>query len=280
YKADAGIMISASHNPAEYNGIKIFSGDGYKLPDALEEQIEAIVLDHVLIPAVASGDGVGKIMYPSQAVKDYVDHLKSTVAFSLSGLKIAVDCANGAASETAKKLFSELHAECHILFDKPNGVNINDNCGSTYMQPLQQYVVENGLDAGVAFDGDADRCLCVDNEGNLVDGDRIMAICASDLHSRGKLAKDTVVGTILTNLGFIKFCKDTGLNFVATKVGDRYVLEEMQLEEYSFGGEQSGHVIFKDFATTGDGQLTAIQLLSILKRRESKLSDLTHIMTP
>jgi phosphoglucosamine mutase len=141
-------------------------------------------------------------------------------------------------------------------------------------------VVENGLDAGVAFDGDADRCLCVDNEGNLVDGDRIMAICASDLHSRGKLAKDTVVGTILTNLGFIKFCKDTGLNFVATKVGDRYVLEEMQLEEYSFGGEQSGHVIFKDFATTGDGQLTAIQLLSILKRRESKLSDLTHIMTP
>ena len=179
----------------------------------------------------------------------------------------------------AQKLFSELGAQCEFLFDQPDGVNINAGCGSTHIEALTQYVVENHLDAGVAFDGDADRCLCVDDQGNLVDGDFIMAICALDMKKRGKLSRDTVVGTIMTNLGFIKFCEANGLRFNATKVGDRFVLEEMLLEEYDFGGEQSGHIIFRDFATTGDGQLTAIQLLSLMRREGKPLSQLAQVMT-
>lgn len=278
YKADAGVMLTASHNPCEFNGIKIFSGDGYKLPDALEEQIEAIVLDHKATPPTPTGGDVGSVSTAPNVVRDYIDHIKSTVPFALTGMRIAIDCANGAASRTAEQLFTELGATCYMLSNHPDGVNVNDNCGSTHMEPLMAYVKENHLDAGVAFDGDADRCLAVDDKGNLVDGDFVMAICAADMKSRGKLAKDTVVGTIMTNLGFIRFCEQTGIHFEATKVGDRYVLEEMQLEGYNFGGEQSGHVIFLDFATTGDGQLTAAQLLSIVKRRETKLSNLAVLM--
>ena len=278
YKADAGVMLTASHNPCEFNGIKIFSGDGYKLPDALEEQIEAIVLDHKATPPTPTGGDVGSVSTAPNVVRDYIDHIKSTVPFALTGMRIAIDCANGAASRTAEQLFTELGATCYMLSNHPDGVNVNDNCGSTHMEPLMAYVKENHLDAGVAFDGDADRCLAVDDKGNLVDGDFVMAICAADMKSRGKLAKDTVVGTIMTNLGFIRFCEQTGIHFEATKVGDRYVLEEMQLEGYNFGGEQSGHVIFLDFATTGDGQLTAAQLLSIVKRREAKLSNLAVLM--
>lgn len=278
YKADAGVMLTASHNPCEFNGIKIFSGDGYKLPDALEEQIEAIVLDNKAVPPVPVGGDVGSVSGAPDVVRDYIDHIKSTVPFALDGMRIAIDCANGAASRTAEKLFTELGAQCHMLADQPNGVNVNDNCGSTHMEGLMSYVKEHQLDAGIAFDGDADRCLAVDDKGNLVDGDFVMAICAADMKSRGKLAKDTAVGTIMTNLGFIRFCEETGMHFEATKVGDRYVLEEMQLEGYNFGGEQSGHVIFLDFATTGDGQLTAAQLLSLVKRRETKLSNLAVLM--
>ena len=278
YKADAGVMLTASHNPCEFNGIKIFSGDGYKLPDALEEQIEAIVLDKKLTPPTPTGGDVGSVTTAPNVVRDYIDHIKSTVPFALTGMKIAIDCANGSASRTAETLFTELGAECHMLSNHPDGVNVNDNCGSTHMEPLMAYVKENHLDAGVAFDGDADRCLAVDDKGNLVDGDFVMAICAADMKSRGKLEKNTVVGTIMTNLGFIRFCEEAGLHFEATKVGDRYVLEEMQLEGYNFGGEQSGHVIFLDFATTGDGQLTAAQLLSLVKRRETKLSNLAVLM--
>lgn len=278
YKADAGIMISASHNTAEFNGIKIFSGDGYKLPDELEERIEAIVLDGAGCPALAKGDLVGKVTLMNSAVKDYVEHLKSTVSYSLDGLNIAVDCANGAASATAERLFTELGANVHMLFDKPDGNNINSGCGSLHTQPLADYVKENHLDAGIAFDGDADRFLCIDENGNLIDGDQIMAVCALDMKMRGKLAKNMVVGTIMTNLGFSKFCDRNDIRFIATKVGDRYVLEEMLLEEYSFGGEQSGHIIFRDFATTGDGQLTAIQLLSLMTREKKKLSELAAVM--
>lgn len=279
YKADAGVMISASHNPSEYNGIKIFSGDGYKLPDALEDRMEEIVLGKdILAKEAYIGDAVGKISYETNATKDYVDHLKSTVAFSLDGMKIAVDCANGAASVTAAKLFQALGAQADILFDSPNGSNINVNCGSTHIDQLAEYVRQGNYHAGIAFDGDADRCLCVDEQGHLIDGDMIMAICAKDLSQRGKLSKNTVVGTVMTNFGFGKFCQENGLKFVATKVGDRYVLEEMLLEEYDFGGEQSGHIIFRDFATTGDGQLTAIQLLSLMRRTGSKLSALSKIM--
>ena len=280
YKADAGVMISASHNSAEYNGIKIFGGDGFKLPDDLEEQIESLVLD----PAksrleLASAHDLGKITHAHSTDKDYIAHLKSTVAFSLDGLNIAVDCANGAASHTAPKLFEELGAKVTLLAAEPDGLNINENCGSTHMESLIARVKEGGFDAGVAFDGDADRCLAVDEQGGIIDGDQIMAICAADMKRRGKLPHDTVIGTIMTNLGFVRFCKAEGLNFIATKVGDRFVLEEMLLGDFGFGGEQSGHVIFRDFATTGDGQLTAIQLLSLLRRSERPLSELAKAMT-
>lgn len=277
YKADAGIMISASHNPAEYNGIKIFSGDGYKIPDALEEQIETLVLDDES-ELELSGTDIGKVTYATNAVKDYVDHLKSTVMNSLDGLNIAVDCANGSASVSAAKLFEALGANADVLHDKPDGININTNCGSTHIDILREYVLRNNLDAGVAYDGDADRCICVDDKGNIVDGDFIMAICAKDMKERGKLAKNTVVGTVMTNMGFGKFCKENDISFIATKVGDRFVLEEMLQEDYVFGGEQSGHVIFGDYASTGDGQLTSIQLLSLVKRSGKKLSELASIM--
>ena len=278
YKADAGVVLTASHNPCEFNGIKIFSGDGYKLPDALEEQIEAIVLDHAAKPPVPVGGDLGTVHAAPDAVRDYVDHVKSTVPFSLDGLHIAIDCANGASSRTAELLFTELGAKVDMLFDKPDGVNVNDKCGSTHMDALMEYVKTHGVDAGIAFDGDADRCLAVDEKGNFVDGDFIMAICAADMKSRGKLAKSTVVGTIMTNMGFNRFCAENDMKFSATKVGDRYVLEEMLLEGYNFGGEQSGHVIFLDFATTGDGQMTAAHLLSLMRRREAKLSSLATIM--
>ena len=280
YKADAGVMVSASHNSSEFNGIKIFSGDGYKLPDELEERIETLVLDghNAALRSCAVGGEIGRVTIAKNACKDYVDHLKSTVSYSLEGMRLAVDCANGSASATAVELFSGLGATCDFLFHEPNGVNINDNCGSTHMEALRRHVLEHGLEAGVAFDGDADRCLMIDGEGNLFDGDYIMAICARDMKQRGKLNKHTVVGTIMTNLGFIKFCEQNDISFIATKVGDRFVLEEMLLEEYDFGGEQSGHVIFRDFATTGDGQLTAIQLLSLLKRQNMQLSEMADIL--
>lgn len=278
YKADAGIMISASHNPAEYNGLKIFSGDGYKLPDALEEQIESLVLAQDGAWPAPTGSGVGKVSRAERAADDYADHVKSSVLYSLDGLRIAIDCANGAASRTARRIFEGLGAEVDILFDRPNGINVNENCGSTHMEALAEFVRTHGLDAGIAFDGDADRCLAVDETGALIDGDRIMAICAADLAERGRLARRTVVGTVMTNLGFARFCEENGLRFLATKVGDRFVLEEMLLEDAVFGGEQSGHIIFRDFATTGDGQLTAAQLLSLMRRKGKPLSVLASVM--
>ena len=278
YKADAGIMISASHNPSEFNGIKIFNGEGFKLDDLLEERVESIVLGGNGGMQNPVGDGVGRIRVAANAQRDYVNHIKNTVAYSLDGLRIAVDCANGSASKTAETLFRELGADVHMLFDKPNGSNINDNCGSTHIEALSEYVRECSLDCGVAFDGDADRCLCVDENGDIVDGDMIMSICALDIKERGRLNHNTVVGTIMTNFGFNKFCEENGLKFIATKVGDRYVLEEMMLEDYSFGGEQSGHIIFRDYATTGDGELTAAQLLSIIRRKGKKLSELNCVM--
>ncbi len=279
YKADAGVMISASHNSFEYNGIKIFSGDGFKLPDDLEERIEDIILGKSDISReMPTEDGIGTVTRAENAVRDYIEHVKSTVHFALDGLKVAIDCANGSASATAKALFTELGADVVMLNDQPDGVNVNAACGSTHREGLIEYVKTHEVDAGVAFDGDADRCLMVDEEGNFIDGDFIMAICAMDMKSRGKLSKNTVVGTIMTNLGFQRFCEENGMDFEATKVGDRYVLEEMLLSGYNFGGEQSGHVIFRDFATTGDGQLTACQLLSLMRRREAKLSSLATLM--
>lgn len=278
YGADAGIMISASHNPFEFNGIKIFSEDGYKLPDDLEEEIEAIVLDGEKPYYIPEDSGLGTVTYADSAVKDYTDFVISTCEDRLDGMEIALDCSNGSASRTAKTIFEALGAKCHVIASEPDGININDKCGSTHMEYLTDYVKEHKLNAGLAFDGDADRCLAVDENGDLVDGDFIIAICAEDMKRRNVLKRDTVVGTIMTNMGFSRFCKDNGLNFVATKVGDRYVLETMLQEGYSIGGEQSGHVIFLDYATTGDGQLTGVQLLSLMNRRQEPLSQLAQIM--
>ena len=272
YHADAGIMISASHNPFEFNGIKIFSGEGFKLPDALEEQIEAIVLDNTQPYQTPEGSALGSVSIAENATEDYIYHVIETVPCKLDGMKIAIDCSNGSASRTAQALFTRLGAECHMLFDTPNGININDNCGSTHLENLQRYVMENDVELGVAFDGDADRFLAVDDNGEVVDGDFIMAICAMDLLSRDQLSKNAVVGTVMSNMGFGKFCEENKIKFVSADVGDRYVLEAMRKEGYNFGGEQSGHVIFLDYATTGDGQLTAAQLLSIVHKRKTKLS--------
>jgi phosphoglucosamine mutase len=278
--ADAGIMISASHNPYDYNGIKIFGGEGYKLPDELEEKVESLVLDSDGTEGdLPAADGVGTVRNNSEALQEYVDHLAASTSERFDGLKIAIDCANGSASVSAEALFTSLGAEVHMLHHSPNGININAACGSTHMESLADYVVKNGMDCGLAFDGDADRFLAVDESGALVDGDRIMAICALQLKKQGKLPYDTVVGTIMTNFGFTKFCDENGLRFIATKVGDRFVLEEMLLGGYTIGGEQSGHIIFSDYATTGDGQLTAIQLLAIMKREGKPLSELAAIMT-
>ena len=278
YNADAGIMISASHNPFEFNGIKIFSGDGYKLPDDLENRIEEIVLDNVVPYAIADHENIGKVTRMENAAQDYIDHVVKSVDCDLTGMEVALDCSNGSSSRTAEKLFTSLGAKVHMLFDEPDGVNINKDCGSTHMSKLQAYVREHKLCAGLAFDGDADRCLAVDEKGNLIDGDFLIAICANDMKNRGVLKKDAVVGTIMTNMGFTKFCEANGMHFVSTKVGDRYVLEAMLREGYNIGGEQSGHIIFLDYASTGDGELSGAMILSIMKRTGEKLSDMAKIM--
>lgn len=277
YDTDAGIMISASHNPFEFNGIKIFNNDGYKLPDIIEDKIESIILDKSEV-INKTGANIGTVKRSNNALKDYIEHIKKTIDGPIDGIKVAIDCSNGSSSVTAEKLFSELGVDYHIISNSPNGFNINDECGSTHIYKLSEYVKENKMDVGIAFDGDADRCLAVDEKGNLIDGDIIMAICAFDMKNRGILKKNTVVGTVMSNLGFIKFCKENGMNFISTKVGDRYVLETMLRENYNFGGEQSGHVIFLDHSSTGDGQLTAVQLLSVMKRSGKKISELASIM--
>jgi len=278
YKAKAGIMISASHNPYEYNGIKIFGEEGYKLSDELEEQIESIVLDNTPPVRMANAHEIGKRYNARDAIRDYVNHLLKTTQTSLDGMRIAIDTANGSASATAEELFRHLGADVRILFDKPSGININDGCGSTHIEALKKYVVENKMDVGIAFDGDADRCLAVDECGEEVDGDFIMAIIALDMKRRATLNKNTVVGTVMSNYGFQKFCEENGINFIAAKVGDRYVLEMMTQEGYSFGGEQSGHIIIPEYATTGDGQLTALTLLSLIKNSGMRLSELASVM--
>ena len=280
HHADAGIMISASHNPCEYNGIKIFASTGYKLPDAMEAKIEAIVLDNAEeIPAPTGGD-VGRVTVKSDTVDEYIEHVASSIDVKLDGLRIALDCANGSSSATAEKLFTRLGADFDIFYSQPDGVNINENCGSTHIGNLQKTVREGGYDAGFAFDGDADRCRAVDDNGDLVDGDYILALMAEDMKERGTLKGNAVVGTILTNMGFHKFCRDREMNFIAAKVGDRYVLEEMLKNGYNLGGEQSGHVIFLDHCTTGDGQLTAVQICGLLKRSGRKFSEFTDLVKP
>ena len=278
YGYDAGVMISASHNPCEYNGIKIFQSTGYKLPDALENEIEAIILDEVKTPPVMIGGDVGRVTRAEHAVEDYVKHLLSTTDTRCDGMKIAIDCANGSASVTARTVFESLGAQCIVIHDQPDGVNINRDCGSTHMESLQKCVLENNCDLGFAFDGDADRMLAVDHTGNVVDGDKAIAVCAKYMLSKGTLHKDTAVVTVMSNMGFFKFCEDNGIHCERTKVGDRYVLENMLEHGYSIGGEQSGHIIFLDYATTGDGQLSAIQVLRVLAHTGKKLQTLADEM--
>ena len=279
YECEAGIMISASHNPCEYNGIKIFQKTGYKLDDSIEDEIESIILDSSKSPDLKIGGEVGNRLYSKTAVKDYINHVVSTAATRFDGLKIALDCANGSASVCAKEIFTALGAKCYMLSDTPDGTNINDGCGSTHPEELMRFVKDAGLDLGLAFDGDADRMLAVDENGELVDGDKVIAICAKNMKEEGRLAKDTAVVTVMSNMGFFKFCEDNGIKCAKTAVGDRYVLEKMLKDGYNIGGEQSGHVIFLDYATTGDGELSGVQLVQTVVKSGKKLSELAKIMS-
>jgi phosphoglucosamine mutase len=279
YGLDAGIVISASHNPFEYNGIKFFNSNGYKLSDVLEDKIEGLLKASENNIANPIAESIGKKVEIDNAVHGYIDFLKKTIDVNLRGLKIAVDCANGASYIAAPSVLADLGAEIIVINNKPDGKNINVNCGSTYPQDLQKLVKETGAHIGLAFDGDADRLIAVDNRGELVDGDHIMAICAKHFKEKGKLNNDTIVTTVMSNMGFDIAMRREKCNFVKTSVGDRYVLEEMIKGGYNLGGEQSGHIIFLDHNTTGDGLLTALQLLAVIKESGKKLSDLSTIMT-
>ncbi len=274
----AGVIISASHNPYEHNGIKYFSGSGYKLSDEIEARIEAIILDGAEEVELPTHDKIGYCRTDKSLVDKYIDFSVSTTDIKFDGLKIAIDCANGASSVTAKNALERLGAEVVVINDKPNGININANCGSTHIEALSEFVKKSDADAGLAFDGDADRVLAVDENGNLVDGDKIMAICALDMKNRGLLPDNTVVATVMSNLGFFKMGEKYGLNIKKTKVGDRYVLEEMLKCGHKIGGEQSGHVILIDQNTTGDGLVTGITLLSVIARSGESLSKLASVM--
>lgn len=278
YQADAGIVISASHNPFEFNGIKFFNKNGYKLPDEIEDKIETLILDNSEMIPRPTGKSIGFKSVKKTAIKDYTDFLMTTIDCDLKGIKVAIDCANGAAFEAAPIVLSALGADTKVIHNSPNGININNNCGSTHMNDLKEFVKETGSHIGIAFDGDADRMLAVDENGEFIDGDQIMAIIGLDMKNRGKLNKNAIVATVMSNLGLDILAKQEGLNIAKTRVGDRYVLEEMLESGYNLGGEQSGHVILLDNNTTGDGLATALQLLSILKRSNKKMSELANVM--
>ncbi len=278
YKVDAGVVISASHNPVEFNGIKFFDGNGFKLPDALEDEIEALLKDNMQGVKFPIGPGVGKIKYRTDAREEYVNHAIQSVNVDLSGLKIVVDCAEGASFYTSVEALKELGGNVVAIHNNPDGTNINANCGSTHMEELQARVVYEKANVGLAFDGDADRMLAVDEFGNMVDGDQIMAIVGNYMRSQGKLKNDTIVATVMSNLGFFLMAEKEKLTIESTKVGDRYVLERMKEIDASLGGEQSGHVIFLDENTTGDGLLSALHLLQVMVETGKPLSELAQIM--
>ena len=275
--ADAGIVISASHNPFEHNGIKVFNEKGYKLPDATEAKIEEKILSGETIPVATRGE-IGVLHHGlKQSKLEYIHHLTTTIDSDLSGLRVLVDCANGAASATAPELFGRFKCYADFIHREPNGTNINDRCGSTHLESLGQRVVAGKYDVGVAFDGDADRCLMVDELGHEIDGDKIMAVCGAYMKRNGRLTGNTIVATVMSNLGLHEFCRKNGIDLVCTNVGDRNVLEKMVECGYKLGGEQSGHMIFTDYATTGDGQLTALQFLDVLARSGKKASELASV---
>ena len=278
YKVDAGVVISASHNPVEFNGIKFFDGSGYKLPDALEDEIEALLKSDMKDIKFPIGSGVGKIKYRTDAREEYINHAVQAVNTDLSNLKIVVDCAEGAAFYTSVEALKEMGAEVIAIHNNPDGTNINANCGSTHMGELKARVVYEKANIGLAFDGDADRLLAVDENGKIVDGDQIMAIVGNHMKEQGKLKGNTIVVTVMSNLGFFLMAQEKGIKAEQTKVGDRYVLERMREIGASLGGEQSGHVIFLDENTTGDGLLSALHLLQVLVETGTPLSELAKIM--
>ena len=278
YKVDAGVVISASHNPVEFNGIKFFDGSGYKLPDALEDEIESYIRNDMSGIKFPIGSNVGKIKYRTDAREEYINHSIQAVGVDLTGLKIVVDCAEGASYYTSVEALRELGGNIVAIHNMPDGTNINANCGSTHMQELQARVVYEKANIGLAFDGDADRLLAVDEQGNIVDGDQIMAIVGNHMKEKGELSGDTIVATVMSNLGFFLMGQQNGIHMEQTKVGDRYVLERMREIGASLGGEQSGHIIFLKENTTGDGLLSALHLLKVLVETEKPLSELAAIM--
>jgi len=276
--AAGGVVISASHNPVEDNGIKFFGSSGYKLSGDLEREIENLVVDDSDSLPAPTGAGVGRVETVEDAADRYIEFLKEVVSTDLSGLKVVVDCANGAAYEVAPRVLREMGAGVIPVFNSPDGVNINEGCGSTHPEALQRAVVEYGAHVGLAHDGDADRVIAVDEQGQVVDGDRIMVACARYLQSAGKLAKNTVVVTVMSNMGLRLAMQESGIDIIETKVGDRYVLEELLRTGTCFGGEQSGHIIFLEHSTTGDGVLTALYLLKVMKESGRTLSELAAQM--
>jgi phosphoglucosamine mutase len=278
YNADAGVIISASHNPFEFNGIKFFDSRGYKLQDCIEERIESIILNNSEELPSPTGKKIGKKSIKKSAIEDYINFLKSIIDIDLKGLRIALDCANGAAYNAAPEIMDRLGAEVYVTNNNPDGININKGCGSTYCNSIQKFVKECGADIGLAFDGDADRLTAVDEKGNIANGDQIMAVTGLQMKKEGRLAKNTIVVTVMSNIGFDMMAKREGINIVKTKVGDRYVLEEMLTGGYNLGGEQSGHVIFLEHNTTGDGIVTALHLLRVMRMTEKTLSELTSVM--
>jgi phosphoglucosamine mutase len=279
YKVDAGVVISASHNPMEFNGIKFFDGSGYKLPDALEDEIEALIKSNMAGISMPIGTGIGKIKYRTDAREEYINHDIKCVDVDLSGIKMVVDCAEGASSYTAVEAMQQLGATVIPIHNNPDGTNINAGCGSTHMDELRARVMAEKADIGVAFDGDADRFLAVDEKGNKIDGDQIMAIVGKHMKEKGQLKKNTIVATIMSNLGFFKMGEREHIRIDQTRVGDRYVLEHMKEIGANLGGEQSGHVIFLDENTTGDGLLTALHLLQVMVETKKPLSELSQVMT-
>ena len=275
---DCGVMITASHNPFTDNGIKLVNKDGYKMDEDVLEQVEAYIDGEIDVP-LATGDGIGRTVDYMQGRNRYISSLIASCGFSLQGLKIGLDCANGAASSVARPVFDALGAETHVINNAPNGLNINVDCGSTHIDQLQRFVVQNGLDVGFAYDGDADRCLAVDERGHVVDGDLILYVCGTYLNKYGRLAKQTVVTTVMSNFGLFKAFDDAGLSYEKTSVGDKYVYACMNENEYSLGGEQSGHIIFGDLAKTGDGILTSLRIMEVLRAEREKLSELTRPVT-
>ncbi len=276
--ADGGVMISASHNPVEYNGIKFFNEDSYKLTDEMENSIEEYIFNNLDIDNIPSGGKIGRKITVENPTRKYMDFLKNTINIDFKGLKVAMDCGNGAAYKAAPELLHELGAQVFVINNEPNGININVNCGSTKPEEVQKLVLEAGADIGLSFDGDADRLIACDENGNIVDGDHVLAICGIHLKKKGMLKNNTVVGTVMSNMGLDIALKENAIDLIKTKVGDRYVLEEMKNNNYSLGGEQSGHIIFLDHNTTGDGLLTGLQLMSVVKETGTKLSMLSSVM--